>query len=147
VTRCLVAAVLLCVLTPGAATAGGRPSPADLEDELVCPVCNTTLDQSDAPVARQMKQFIRERIRAGDSKAEIKAELVDSYGEGVLAAPPRRGLGWLAWLLPLIGLAVGAPVVALLAWRWSRAREPDAERPLEPELERQLDDELARFEA
>lgn len=143
----LAAAALLCALAPATATAGGRPSPADLEDELVCPVCNTTLDQSDAPVARQMKRFIRERIRAGDSEAEIKAQLVDSYGEAVLAAPPRRGLGWLAWLLPLVGLAVAAPIVGLLAWRWSRAREPDADRPLDPELEQRLDDELARFEA
>jgi cytochrome c-type biogenesis protein CcmH len=147
VIRAILAAVLVCALAPAAADAGGSPSPADLEDELVCPVCNTTLDQSDAPVARQMKQFIRERIRAGDSKAEIKAQLVDSYGDAVLAAPPRRGLGWLAWLLPLVGLGVAAPLVGLVAWRWSRAREPDAEGPLEPELERRLDDELARFEA
>ena len=143
----MAVAALLCALAPAAASAGGRPSPADLEDELVCPVCNTTLDQSDAPVARQMKTFIRARIRAGDSKGEIKAQLVDNYGEGVLAAPPRRGLGWVAWLLPLVGLAVAAPVVGLVAWRWSRAREPDGEEALEPELERRLDDELARFEA
>jgi cytochrome c-type biogenesis protein CcmH len=146
VIRAILAAALLSVLMPAAAHAGGAPSPADLEDELVCPVCNTTLDQSDAPVARQMKQFIRERIRAGDSKSEIKAQLVDSYGEVVLAAPRRRGLGWLAWLLPLVGLGIAAPVVGLLAWRWSRGREPDAQEPLEPELERRLDDELARFE-
>jgi cytochrome c-type biogenesis protein CcmH len=140
-------AALLCALAPAAANAGGRPSPADLEDELVCPVCNTTLDQSDAPVAQQMKAFIRERIRAGDSKGEIKAQLVDNYGEGVLAAPPRRGLGWLAWLLPLVGLALAAPIVGVVAWRWSRGREPDGDGPLDPELERRLDDELARFEA
>jgi cytochrome c-type biogenesis protein CcmH len=138
--------LVLCALAPPVAAAGSPPSPADLEDELVCPVCNTTLDQSDAPVARQMKQYIRQRIRAGDSKAEIKAQLVDNYGEGVLAAPPRRGLGWLAWLLPLAGLALAVPLVGYVAWRWSRARDPGVDRPIEPELERRLDDELARFE-
>ena len=50
-----------------------QPTPAELESELVCPVCETTLDTSDAPVARRMKAFIRERIAAGDTKSEIKA--------------------------------------------------------------------------
>jgi cytochrome c-type biogenesis protein CcmH len=146
VIRLAVILGLACTLVPAAASAGGRPSPADLEDELVCPVCNTTLDQSDAPAARQMKQFIRERIRAGDSKEEIKAQLVANYGDAVLAAPPRRGFGWLAWLLPLLGVALAVPVVAYAAWRWSHEREPEAEGPLDAELERRLDDELARFE-
>jgi cytochrome c-type biogenesis protein CcmH len=148
--RALVAtlALLCAVAGAGAALAGGRPSPSDLEDEVMCPVCNTTLDQSDAPVAQQMRRFIRQRIAAGDSKGEIKAKLVDEFGESVLAAPPKRGFGLLAWLLPLIGLAVAVPVVGVLAWRWSRGRgERDDGDPLDPELERRLDDELARFES
>ena len=115
-------ALLAALACAGAALAGGRPSPSDLEDEVMCPVCNTTLDQSDAPVAQQMRRFIRLRIAAGDSKAEIKAKLVDEFGESVLAAPPKRGFGLLAWLLPLLGLAVAVPVVGVLAWRWSRGR-------------------------
>ena len=129
------------------APAGAAPNPSDLEAELVCPTCKTTLDQSDAPVARRMKQIIRERIAQGATEEEIKAELVADFGRGVLAEPPKSGFDLLAWALPLAGLAVGAAAVGIVAWRWSRVREPAVEEPLDPELERRLDDELARFES
>ena len=129
------------------APAGAAPNPSDLEAELVCPTCKTTLDQSDAPVARRMKQIIRERIAQGATEEEIKAELVADFGRGVLAEPPKSGFDLLAWALPLAGLAIGAAAVGIVAWRWSRVREPAAEEPLDPELERRLDDELARFES
>jgi cytochrome c-type biogenesis protein CcmH len=142
--RLLAVAVAVLALAGAAAAA---PNPADLEAELVCPTCKTTLDQSDAPVARRMKAFIRERIAAGASEDEIKAELVDQFGREVLAEPPKRGFDLLAWVLPIAGVALGAIVVGALAWRWSRGRGVDAaEEPLDPELERRLDDELARFE-
>lgn len=67
-----------------------RPTPFELESELVCPVCNATLDSSDAPVARRMKAYIRARIAAGDPKSEIKAQLVDQFGPAVLAVPRAR---------------------------------------------------------
>jgi cytochrome c-type biogenesis protein CcmH len=142
-------AVLATALAAGVvavAPLSAAPNPADLEAELVCPTCKTTLDQSDAPVARRMKQIIRERIADGATEQQIKDELVADFGRGVLAEPPKRGFDLLAWLLPLGGLAVGAAAVGLAAWRWSRVREPAAEEPLDPELERRLDDELARFE-
>ena len=69
-----------------------------------------------------MKAFIRERIAAGDTESEIKAQLVDQFGPTVLAVPPRKGFDWIAWLLPLAGLAVGAVLNGVLAWRWSRRR-------------------------
>lgn len=140
-------AVLVLALAAPAAAGESRPTASELESELVCPVCNSTLDTSNAPVALRMKAFIRERIAAGDTKSEIKAQLVDQFGPAVLAVPPRRGFDWIAWLLPLAGLAVAAVAVGALAWRWSRARtgEPEPE-PLDPELERRLDDELDRFE-
>ena len=124
----------------------------------MCPTCEgQTLDQSNAPAAQRVKALIRERIRAGDTKSEIKARLVDEFGVRILAAPPRRGFGLLAWLLPLAGLAVGAVAVAIAAWRWSRSREteelPPAATPstngrgrVDADLERRLDEELARFE-
>lgn len=144
------AAVLAGVV--GAIVAGGAsaapPNAADLEAELVCPVCETTLDQSTAPVAERMKAFIRVRIAAGDSEQEIKDALVAEFGPEVLAEPPGGGFGLLAWLLPLGALVAGAIVVAVLIRRWSRRGPPgaDAER-LDPQLERLVDDELARFDA
>ncbi len=143
----LACAALALVVVAPALTSEQRPTPAELESALVCPVCETTLDSSDAPIARLMKARIRERIAAGDTRSEIEAYFVDQFGEGVLAVPPRNGFDWIAWLLPLAGLGVGVIVVGALAWRWSRRRDEDAgegER-LDPALEQRLDDELARF--
>jgi len=110
---------------------------------------------SSSPIADRMRAFIRARITAGDTKSEIKTKLVDQFGESVLAAPPKHGFNLLAWLLPLIGLALGAVVLAVLARRWSRARATPAplgpsgngRSSLDPELERRVDEELARFDA
>ena len=100
-----------------------------------------------------MKAFIRQRADACVPEQQIKSELVAQFGPAVLAAPPREGFHWLAWLLPIGGLLVGAAVVSWLVWRWSRRRpvvEPALESngrvALDPELERRLDRELARFD-
>lgn len=139
----LVAVAVLALAAP--ALAAEPPTLSDIEDEVVCPTCRTTLDMSNAPVADRMRAFIRARIAAGDSKAEIKSRLVDEFGEGVLAAPPKRGFDLLAWLLPLAGIAAAGIAVAVAARRWARSRR-EAEAPLEPELERRVDEALARFD-
>jgi len=148
VRRALALCALAAALVAGAAVAA--PSPSDLEAELVCPVCGTTLDQSDAPVALRMKRYIRERLAAGASEAQIKAELVDQFGPGVLAEPPKSGFDLLAWLVPFAVLVAGAVGVGLVVWAWSRRRgEEDTGPPaaLDPELERRVDAELRRFES
>ena len=145
--RLAAATLVLGALGAGVANAA-PPNAADLEAELVCPVCETTLDQSNAPVAERMKAFIRVRIAAGDSEEEIKDALVAEFGPGVIAEPPGGGFGLLAWLLPLATVAGAAVVVAFLIRRWTRR---DAvvgdEPPLDPGLERLVDDELARYDA
>ncbi len=153
-TRALAVVAFALALT-GPATAQPCATLADLQDEVICPTCNTTLEMSNSPVAERMRAFIRERERACASKEEVKAELVAQFGEGVLAAPPKRGFNLLAWVLPLAGLALAALVVTLLARRWraTRAEEgalagsPDGRAALNPELERRVDEELARYEA
>jgi cytochrome c-type biogenesis protein CcmH len=143
----VVAALVFACASVSTALADEPPSAADLEAELVCPVCETTLDQSNAPVAERMKLFIRERIAAGDTEQQIKDALVAEFGTRVLATPSKSGFGLLAWLLPLGVVAAGALAVGLLILTWSRRRaSPGPERPLEPELEQRLDDELARYD-
>ena len=142
--RLALALVAAALLAPAAAAA---PNPADLEAELVCPTCKTTLDQSDAPVARRMKQIIRTRIAEGATEQQIKDELVAQFGSGVLAEPPKSGFDLLAWFVPLGLLGAGGVGVAALAWGWSRRRgEPDAGAAVDPELERRLDAALDRFD-
>ncbi len=141
--------VVAALLAVAVATAADRPVQADLEAEIVCPTCKTTLDQSNSPIAVRMKQYIRARIAAGDSASEIKAQLVDQFGSAVLAEPPKRGFDLLAWLLPLGAVVIGAVAVGALALTWTRRRaETDEPVPatLDPALERRLDEELDRFE-
>jgi cytochrome c-type biogenesis protein CcmH len=148
-TRLTVVVLLATLLLAGAAAAA-PPNAADLEAELVCPVCETTLDQSNAPIAEQMKAFIRVRIAAGDSEQEIKDALVSQFGPNVLAKPPAGGFGLLAWLLPLTAVVAGAVVVGFLIRSWSRRRGPPpagADEHLDPQLERLVDEELARFDS
>jgi cytochrome c-type biogenesis protein CcmH len=150
----VVAAALALGLAAPAAAACPKTSLAKLENEVMCPVCQgETIAQSDSQAAAQVKQFIQGRVDACASEAQIKRELVAQYGTQILAAPPRQGFGWLAWLLPAIGLVAAAGAMALLARRWSRRSPDDPPRspaldgpPLDPELERRLDRELKDFD-
>jgi cytochrome c-type biogenesis protein CcmH/NrfF len=140
--------VLVALLFVPAAHASERhPTLAELEGEVMCPVCETTLDQSSSPAAQQIKRVIATRIAAGDTKTQIKDRLVAEYGDAILAAPPREGFGLVAWWLPVAGIVAAAVVVGVGAWRWARSREPaPVGPPLDPSSERRLDDELRRFE-
>ena len=151
-------AVLLFVLAALVAPAAGRaseqhPTLAELEGEVMCPTCHTTLDQSSSPVADRIRAFIRARIAAGDTKSGIERELVEQFGPAILAAPPHKGFGLLAWWLPIAGLLAGLAAVTVGVWQWSRTRDPveaeaaPGEAGLEPELERRVDEELARLDA
>ena len=146
----LAAVVVLAVggVAQPARAADKPPSAAALEGQLVCPTCRETLDESDSPVARRMKVFIQRRIAEGATGEQIKAELVEQFGEGVLATPPTKGLGLLAWVLPIGGAGLVAIVLGFVAWTWSRRRDGggDPDEPLDPELEKQLDAALADFE-
>jgi len=113
----------------------------------MCPVCGTTLDQSSSPAAQQIKRVIASRIAAGDTKSQIENQLVAEYGDAILAAPQHKGLGLLAWWLPIAGIIAAAAIVGAGAWRWSRRREPlPAGPPLDPILEARLNDELSRLD-
>lgn len=147
--RIFFVCIAALVLAAPVAASEQHPTLAELEGEIICPTCHTTLDQSDSPIARRMKQFIAARIAAGDTKSEIKAKLVAQFGKAVLAAPPRKGFDLLAWWLPIAGILAGAATLGTLAWRWSHGREPalaGGGPALGADVDRRLDEELARFE-
>ena len=137
------------VLSAPACASERHPTLNELEGQVMCPTCHTTLDESSSAIAQRIKAFISARIAAGDTRSEIKRKLVAQFGVGVLAAPPRKGFDLLAWWLPFAGLALAGGLISVAAWRWARGREPreEAAAPLEPELEQRLDEELARFES
>jgi cytochrome c-type biogenesis protein CcmH len=136
-------------LVPLAAASERHPTLTELEGEVVCPTCHTTLDQSSSPIASRMKVFIADRIRAGDTKSEIERKLVAQFGPEVIAKPSKHGFDLVAWLLPLFLLAGGAAAVGAAAWKWRKASTQAAASPaapLDPDVERRIDEELARFE-
>ena len=153
--RLAIAFACALLLAPPALASERHPTLNELENEVMCPVCGTTLAQSDSAAAKQIEREIQIRIRAGWTETQIKNLLVQQYGESILASPPKHGFNLLAWLLPIIGLLGAAAVLGVAAWGWSRGRtEPDVpamqssngQGPLDPELERRLDEALSRFE-
>jgi cytochrome c-type biogenesis protein CcmH len=98
-----------------------------LSAELRCLVCqNQSIDDSEAPLARDLRILLRERLKAGDSDAAVKAYLVGRYGDFVLLKPPFRFDTLFLWLTPLAALVAGA---ARLAWALRRRSQP-VEAPL-----------------
>jgi cytochrome c-type biogenesis protein CcmH len=91
----------------------------DLSRELRCMVCqNQSIDDSEAPLARDLRLLVRERIAAGDSDAQVIDFLVARYGEFVLLKPRLERHTLLLWLLPPFALAGGG----LALWMHSRRR-------------------------
>src|SRR5947208_9975820 len=89
-TRVLIILIALAVtlLGPGAAQAvQARASLPDIEDEVMCTVCGTTLELSESPQADRERALIRGLIAKGEDKQQIKDALVAEYGPNVLALP------------------------------------------------------------
>jgi cytochrome c-type biogenesis protein CcmH len=118
----------------------------DLSRELRCMVCqNQSIDDSEAPLARDLRLLVRERIAAGDSDAQVMDFLVARYGEFVLLKPRLNSHTWLLWFLT--PLALGAGGVALWMYGRRRARS-DAEQDvallrLTPEEEARINQLIA----
>jgi cytochrome c-type biogenesis protein CcmH len=146
----IATALLALLLAAPAAATERHPTLGELEHEVMCPTCHQLLELSNAPIADRIRAFIQTRINAGDTKSEIKRQLVSEFGEAVLAAPPAHGFNLLVWLLPLLGLAGSGAVIAGFARHWTRqTREPghaESDDVLDPKLARRLDEELALFD-
>jgi cytochrome c-type biogenesis protein CcmH len=106
----------------------------EISTELRCLVCqNQSIDDSDAPLARDLRIIVRERLQAGDSDTEVRDYLVRRYGDFILLRPPFRTGTLLLWLTPAAVLLLGAGALLLIA---RRRREPESEAEL-TEAERQ----------
>jgi len=88
--------------------------------ELWCPLCNgVRLDTCELRACEQMRETIRDKLAAGESKEAIKAYFVEKYGQIVLGEPPRQGIHWLPWILPFAALLAGAFYVVYLGRTWT----------------------------
>jgi cytochrome c-type biogenesis protein CcmH len=108
-----------------------------LSQELRCMVCqNQSIDDSDAPLARDLRILVRERLSAGDSNNQVLDFLVARYGEFVLLKPRFMGHTALLWLAPFALLLLG--VFGMLVARRRHAL-PNAPAPLTKDEERRLE--------
>ncbi len=85
---------------------------SEIEYLLRCPVCEgQAVAESNAEVAQQIKEKVREMIAEGKSKDEILGYYVDRYGDWIISKPPARGAGLVAWLLPVAVVVIGLGVL------------------------------------
>ena len=121
------------------------PNPAEeararsLFQQFRCVVCqNESIDDSEADLAQDLRRVVRRQIATGHSDDQVRAFMVQRYGEFILLKPPLNGGNAALWLAPLIVAAAGG------AYIWRRTRAPRAsEAALTPEEEQAL----ARLEA
>jgi cytochrome c-type biogenesis protein CcmH len=107
-----------------------------ISQELRCVVCqNETIDDSDAPLAHDLRVVLRERLKAGDSDVQAIAFIVRRYGSFVLLKPPFRPETFALWLGPLFVLAAGGLGVGLFL----RHRGSGATTALSTEEEKQIE--------
>ncbi|HEY8697553.1 MAG TPA: cytochrome c-type biogenesis protein [Rhizomicrobium sp.] len=93
----------------------------ELQKQLRCLVCQgQSLDESNAPLAADLRRLIRERIAAGDTNEEVQRYLVARYGDFVLMKPPLKPDTYILWLGPLVVLLAGGATVALVAGKAKR---------------------------
>lgn len=86
--------------------------------EVRCLVCqNESIDDSEAELAGDLRRIVREQVAAGASEREVKAFLVERYGEFVLLKPPFSGPNLALWLAPLVAIVAGLAAFAALMRR------------------------------
>ena len=144
--RALAALVIWLAVAP-AAFACPQTSLGDLEDEVMCPVCGTSLGlATEAPQAERQRAFIQRLIDDCKSKDEVKAALVDEFGDEVLALPDDDGFEIAAYLIPLAALLGAGTAIALGVRRWRRRPTGAPGAATSATESRRLDDDLARYD-
>lgn len=143
-----LAATLLAIMAlaalPTAARAAASASLPDIEDEVMCTICGTTLQLANSPQAEQERNFINSLIAKGKDKDQIKDALVDEYGPAVLAVPDASGFGLTAFVVPILGIAIALIAIALAARRWRRTRIANLAGAAAPSPPSSVDEERLR---
>ncbi len=122
--RVLVLLLALAVLggLAGRASAQGGVSNADIDarmraitSRLNCPLCQgQTLTECPLQVCDEMRDLIRQKLRAGESEEQIRVYFVERFGDRVLNEPPRTGFALLGWVTPIVAILAGVGILALV---------------------------------
>ncbi len=149
--RALILALLVLVSAPAAAVQPDEilKDPAleararEISKELRCLVCqNQSIDDSDAPLARDLRILVRDRLKAGDSDDQAMAFIVERYGDFVLLRPPFRSYTAILWAGPALFLLAGIAGVAI--WHRRRRTAVRETAPLSAEEKARVDALLDR---
>lgn len=136
---------------------GGTPTPNEVEQvakTLYCPLCvGQRLDTCEIPLCQEMKREIAKQLAQGRTPDEIRAYFVQQYGPVVLGEPPRRGIHWAVWVIPIIVLLATTAYVLSRIRQWTRPATAKAMvEPLpspnapQDEYEARVEAELAEWE-
>jgi cytochrome c-type biogenesis protein CcmH len=147
---CLLAALAAAAL-PTVAAASPQVTPAEIEAEVMCPICGTLLELAESPQALREKAFVRRLIAEGRTRSEVKDELVAQYGPAVLALPESKGFDLSAYLVPVIAFLLAVAALAAGIWRWRRRDDGDGAggagpSPPEGDDAARLDADIARYD-
>ena len=92
----------------------------EVGQSLRCVVCqNQSIDESDAPLAKDMRKLVRDRLREGDSNADVIDYMQQRYGDYVLLKPPLQSNTYILWFAPFVLL------LGVLAWFVMRSRKTE----------------------
>jgi cytochrome c-type biogenesis protein CcmH len=154
----LAAAALAAALSAVTLTAGAAANPTpkasltDIENDVMCVSCREPLAVAQSPQAYAERNYIRNLIAQGQTKAQIEQALVGQYGPAVLGKPPAHGFNLTVYILPpaIVLLGIGTLVLLLPKWRrrqqaTAAARGPIAEPSIASADAARLDEELRRY--
>jgi len=156
----VLALAALATATATAATAQAAAAPQQrtslnaVESEVMCVSCGVPLAIADSPQADAERREITEQVKQGKTKQQILDNLVDTYGDRVLASPKDKGFGLAAYLVPIVLVLLALAALAIYLPRWRRTRTDDEDggalAPHGPALtdadSQRLAEDLARYE-
>jgi cytochrome c-type biogenesis protein CcmH/NrfF len=136
------------VAVPAAGASCPKTTLADIENEVMCPVCGVPLGLAEAPQAERERAFVQKLIDRCTSKQDIERALAAEYGPSVLALPEDEGFNVAAYLVPALAILAASLGLALgmVTWRRERRRS-GSDRPRVAEPPRLDPADLARLDA
>ncbi len=146
----IVAAILMVMVWFAAPTAKAQGPSVDDEvnriaKTLYCPVCpNTPLDVCNTQACVQWRALIKDKLQKGESEQQIRDYFVQQYGDVVLGAPPAQGFNWLAYILPVVGIVLGALIAWFTVRQWLNQRASVPVPTQTPEISKEYADRIEK---
>lgn len=120
----------------------------NVASQLKCPVCQgESVADSQATIAQQMRQVIREQLQSGKSEQDVVQYFIRSYGDQIAWLPPWQGFSLLAWLVPIVFLLGGAVLVGIVLHEWRSGGTVTEKNESASQNEISLDADLEQYRA